>query len=185
MAWTTPLTAVANATLTAAQWNASVRDNLLTTSPALASAAGSLFVATGTNAIAQRTPTATHIAASCTSTTTATYGAPTTGTAGPVVSGVTTGTNAIVAVGALMQGTAGANMSYAVSGASTIAAVDAWSIQVRPPAAAQNFRYSSVYLHSAATTPLTAGSNTFTAQYTTPTGGTGTFAERHLLVIPL
>jgi hypothetical protein len=29
MAWTTPLTAVANVALTAAQWNASVRDNLL------------------------------------------------------------------------------------------------------------------------------------------------------------
>jgi hypothetical protein len=28
MAWTTPLTAVANVALTAAQWNASVRDNL-------------------------------------------------------------------------------------------------------------------------------------------------------------
>lgn len=36
MAWTTPLTAVASTALTAAQWNASVRDNLLTTSPAVA-----------------------------------------------------------------------------------------------------------------------------------------------------
>lgn len=184
MAYSTPLTAVSSTALTAAQWNASVRDNTLVTPAALATTAGSIFVATGANAIAQRTPTAAHTAASCTATSTATYGAPATGTAGPIVT-VTTGTSAIVAVGALMQGTAGANMSYAISGATTLAAVDDWSIQVRPPAAAQNFRYSAVYLHSPATTPLTAGSNTFTAQYTTPTGGTGTYAHRHLLVIPL
>jgi len=183
MAYSTPLTAVSGTALTAAQWNASVRDNMLVTPAALATTAGSLFVATGANAIAQRTPTAAHTAGACTATTTATYGAPATGAAGPAVT-VTTGTQAIVAIAALMQG-AGANMSYAVSGATTIAATDAWSIQVRPAAGGQNFRYSQVYLHTAATTPLTPGSNTFTCQYTTPTGPTGTFAERHLLVIPL
>jgi len=39
MAWFTPLAGVSTATLTAAQWNASVRDNLLETAPAKATSA--------------------------------------------------------------------------------------------------------------------------------------------------
>ena len=54
MAWTTPLTAVSNTALTAAQWNASVRDNLLMTAPALATTTGRHFVSTGANTIAER-----------------------------------------------------------------------------------------------------------------------------------
>lgn len=187
MAWTTPLTAVSNATLTAAQWNASVRDNFLTTFPAIATAAGQVAVSTGVNAIAARVPSATHIAATCTATSVATYGAPT-GLAGPVVGPVTTGATAIVAVAALIQNStagAGGSMSYAVTGATTLAAVDDWSTQARPASAGANARHSSLYFHSSATTPLTPGANTFTCQYTTPTGGTATFAHRHLFVFPM
>lgn len=54
MAWTSPLTAVSNAALTAAQWNASVRDNLLETAPAKATGVAAHFVTAGTNTIAQR-----------------------------------------------------------------------------------------------------------------------------------
>lgn len=184
MAWTSPLTAASNTALTAAQWNASVRDNLNMTAPALATVAGQVFVSTAANAGAMRTPTATHITGICTATSTATYGAPASGVTGPATT-ATTGTQAMVSLGSLISGTAGASMSYAVSSATTLAAVDAWSIQVRTAGAGQNFKYNSVYLFSSGTTALTAGSNTFTAQYTTPTGGTGSFAERHLMVFPL
>lgn len=183
MAWTTPLTAAANTPLTAAQWNASVRDNLLLTPAALATTAGQLWVSTGTIAGAMRSPQSQHISATCTATSIATYGAPATGTAGPIVV-VTTGTQAITAIGALIQnstGGAGGSVSYTISGATTLAATDAWSTQARPSGVANNFRHSSVHLQSG----LTGGANTFTAVYTTPTGGTATFAERQLLVFPL
>lgn len=53
MAWTTPLTAVSGSILTAAQWNASVRDNLNETAPAKATTADRMFVTTGPNALQQ------------------------------------------------------------------------------------------------------------------------------------
>ena len=54
MAWSAPMTAVANSTFTAAQFNQYVRDNLNETAPALATAAGSYFAADGINSIAER-----------------------------------------------------------------------------------------------------------------------------------
>ena len=54
MAWSAPMTAVANTVFTAAQFNQHVRDNLNETAPAKATASGGYFVATGVNAIAQR-----------------------------------------------------------------------------------------------------------------------------------
>lgn len=51
MAWTTPGTAVAGATATAAFWNANVRDNMLETYPAAVSAAGDLAYADGANSL--------------------------------------------------------------------------------------------------------------------------------------
>src|SRR6266568_2548959 len=94
MAWTTPLTAVANATLTAAQWNASVRDNLNMTAPALASAAGQIFASTAANTIAVRVPTGAYVSNLGTDASTS-YGDLT--SAGPAVT-VATGAKAIVAI---------------------------------------------------------------------------------------
>ena len=54
MVWSTPLTAVANTPLTAAQWNASVRDNFNETAPAKATVGGRIFASTGPNTIAER-----------------------------------------------------------------------------------------------------------------------------------
>ena len=56
MAWTAPMTAASNATFTAAEFNAHIRDNLLETEPAKATTNDSYFVTTGANAIAQRSP---------------------------------------------------------------------------------------------------------------------------------
>src|SRR5215217_4239281 len=92
MAWSTPLTAVDGAILTFGQWNASVRDNLLETAPAKATATGTYFVGTGTNSIAQRTITEANQVNSTTTTST-TYVNLDAGT--PAVT-VVTGTKAMV-----------------------------------------------------------------------------------------
>ena len=178
MAWSTPLTAVSTATLTAAQWNATVRDNLNETAPAKATTAGGIFVATGTNAIAQRIPTGNTIATSQISTAT-TYGD--LATSGPAVT-VTTGTQAIVCVTvSLNNSTVGASSraDFAVSGATTRAAVDNTALIHEVANANQGFRATAVTLIT-----LTAGSNTFTVKYRT-SGGTGTFNDRSILVLPL
>src|ERR1700755_2312031 len=82
MAWSAPLTAVANTAFTAAQFNASVRDDLLETAPAKATANGQMFVATAANSIAARLPQASFVTVS-ESTASTTYAALT--TAGPAV----------------------------------------------------------------------------------------------------
>jgi hypothetical protein len=177
MAWTTPLTAVANASLTAAQWNASVRDDLLTAAPALAANAGSWFVATGTNTIAERRILTQSIV---TSQTTGSTSYTNLTTSGPAVT-VTTGTQALVIVSSrLTVDTAGqtAYAMYAVSGATTIAGDDNGSLQHTPSNGGYNMRASAVYVESS----LTGGSNTFTVQYRV-TGGTGTWSARRLVVM--
>ena len=182
MAWSTPLTAVANAALTAAQWNASVRDNLNETAPAKATAAGQLFVSTGVNAIAARTPT-TAVVATLESTASTTFVDLT--TVGPAVT-VTTGTKALVFTTAqLSSNTAGAsnNASYAVSGASTVAASVAGGVAFRSAVINQDARISVADLVSG----LTPGSNTFTMKYAVGAApaGTGSFQNRAITVLPL
>lgn len=176
MAWSTPLTAVANAALTAAQWNASVRDNLNETAPAKASAAGQLFVSTGVNSIAARTVNADLITTSETSTST-TY--TNLATVGPAVT-ATTSASAIVSTYCNMNNaTNAAWMSYGITGATTNAEVDNRAIQIT---AGGGQRYGATFFHSAI---LTAGNNTFTAKYRVSTSGTGTWSDRRLMVIPM
>lgn len=181
MAWTSPMTAVANAVFTAAQFNTHVRDNFLETAPAKATTAGSLFVATGTNAIAQRTPTTANVFGSCTRTANS-YAAPDTGTVGPAVT-VTTGTQALVILNAdcfNTTATSTALMGFAVSSASTVSASDSYAIgQVSSGTAVGNKIGSAFYVSG-----LTAGSNIFTAQYKA-SANTGTFQDRHITVVPL
>jgi hypothetical protein len=181
MAWTTPLTAVSNTALTAAQWNASVRDDMLITPAGLATAAGQIWVSTAANAGAMRTPAFASVTAAETTTSISTYG--NLATVGPAVT-VTTGVAAIFGIASTITngtGGGGGQMSVAVSGATTLAADDAWMLYYRTPTTPVSFRGSTVHFMSG----LTAGSNTFTAKYTTPTGGTATFGGRHLFAIPL
>jgi hypothetical protein len=181
MAYSTPMTAVSNAVFTAAQFNASVRDNILETAPAKATATGQLFVATGANAIAARTPTRSTNATAQTTSSIASYGD--LATVGPSVS-VTTGAAALVHVSALVQnatGGGGGYMGFAVSGATTIAPTNDRALRLISTTAGEANR-ATVFHHQISLTP---GSNTFTAKYTTPTGGTATFSERELGVIPL
>lgn len=175
MTWSAPMTAVAGATFSAAQFNQYVRDNLNETGPAKVSAAGQLLVSTAANAIAARTPGGQVVVASQTTAST-TYANLT--TTGPTFA-ATTGTQAWVWFGCAISNSAAnsSRASVAVSGASSIAANDQWALINIGTSALRMF---SGHLF----TGLTPGSNTFTMQYDV-SAGTGTFANRELMVFPL
>lgn len=178
MAWSTPLTAVSNTALTAAQWNASVRDDLLMTAPALATTAGSHFAATGANAIAQRT---SAVAAVNTVQTTVSTSYTNLTTTGPTLT-MTTGPMALVIMSMrISNSTATANSwaSYTVTGASSVSPSDNYALSYDSPTVS-----STIYASYATIEPsLTPGSNTFTIQYRVGSG-TGSFGSRRLSVIP-
>lgn len=181
IAWSTPLTAVSSTALTAAQWNASVRDNLLETAPAKATTTGRIFVATGTNAIAERViSTAVVTTGESTSSTTPTVLT----TPGPAVT-VTTGANALVFISCeLNNNTASAfsQAGYAVTGASSITADVTRGIELRAAAVNQQIRCGITHMETA----LTPGSNTFTMQYWASSGGgSGLFQNRRIIVMAL
>lgn len=174
------MTAVANATFTAAQFNLYVRDNLNETAPAKATVAGQLFVSTAANAIAARTPDADAVATSQGTTSTSYTDL---ATAGPAVT-VTTGVSAIVFLRANISNATATNVSsmcYAVSGATTVAAADTNSISLVNSGTAAGNRFGAAFFHES----LTPGSNTFTAKYKSSGVTTATFADRQLAVIPL
>ena len=182
MSWTTPLTAVANASLTAAQWNASVRDNLLTTAVALATTAGSFFATTAANSIAERIPAANSVVSAAETTTSTSYTATLSGGAGSSgpAQTVTTGPKALVSFHCRQStsvATTNVWTSVAVSGATSISASDNWAVSI-DIVSSQVF-HGLTYLEP----NLTAGSNTFTVQYRV-SGGTGTFAARRINVVP-
>jgi len=177
MAWSTPLTATATTALTAAQWNASVRDNLLETAVAKATTAGSHFVATGPNALAERILDDAIVDTSETSTSTSYTNL---ATNGPVLT-ATTGTQALSWLQCSMSNTNAAAGTYAsleISGATTLAASDARGLYLQSPAG-YDVRCGVCTLN--ATTP---GSNTFRMQYKVASG-TGTWLRRRLIVMPL
>lgn len=177
MAWTAPFTAVAGAAYTAAQAN-TLRDNLLETAPAKATTAGSHFVATGANAIAERIPGSAVVLTAETTTSTSYVNL---ATAGPAVT-TTTGATALVGYyGRQGNSTAGQNVwtAYAISGSTTLAPADNNALSYDSPVAASTVYHGTVHLQ----TGLTPGSHTFTQQYRV-SGGTGTFGSRRLWVLP-
>ncbi len=101
---------------------------------------------------------------------------------------LTTGTRAMVIVtGFVYAPLAGESsyMSFAVSGATTQAATDARAVAFKAYSG-PNTPPSSQASTVTVITNLTAGSNTFTAQYrSTNSGNTATFANRTISVIPL
>lgn len=173
------MTAVAGAVFAAADFNTYVRDNLNQTAPALATAAGQYFVATGTNQIAARSMGSGVVATSQTTTSTSFTDL---ATAGPSVT-LTTGVTAIVFTTAGMSNNttnASSFMGYAVTGATSAAAATSKALRVDGISASNVVRVSAV-----STASLTAGSNTFTAKYAVGAGSTGTFLDRTIIVIPL
>lgn len=184
MAWTAPMTAVANAVFTAAQFNTHVRDNLLETAPAKASTLSGYFCATGTNAIAQRIAARAQTLGVDGNTTATTYSTTlTSGGTNPTVT-CTTGERALIAIECeAYHGTANAftNLSYVTSGATAIVAADDRSILMKhlTTGAGNAQRGTSVHI----LTSLTPGSNIFTLSYKTSTG-TAHFVDRRISVIP-
>lgn len=177
MTWTTPLTAVSSTALTAAQWNASVRDNLLETGPAKATAAGRFFATTGANSIAERVPTESTVSAAGVVSSTSYVLV----TGGPTLT-VTTGPVALVFIACVLSNdTTGSNSyaTYQIGGATSIAASDSWLLGQSVSGANRTLGCSRVKLH----TGLTPGSNSFTMYYRV-SGGNGTFQDRQLGVVP-
>jgi hypothetical protein len=166
--------------LTAAQWNASVRDNLLETAPGKATTSGRIFVSTGANAIAQRVIANAKDTGSGT-TTSSSFGNLSGASVGPTVSSITTGTLALVSVssqGRNSNSGASARMSFAISGATTQAALLEQGTMMQNTTNYDN-RVSVITLAT-----LIAGSNTFTSQYLA-SSGTSTFSDREIIVIAL
>jgi len=105
-------------------------------------------------------------------------------TTGPAVT-ITTGAIALVFLTVRkMNNNTGSQetfMSFAVSGASTVSAADTSSINlVTSTGSLPQGGFSGAFL----VTGLTAGSNTFTAKYRVD-GGTGSFQNRTITVVPL
>lgn len=178
MAWTTPMTAVANTEFTAAQFNTHLRDNLNETAPAKALSAGGLIVTDGANSVIQRNPTWSFDSTTSLTTTSTTY---VTLNGGPAVT-VTTGTAAIVYWATQIQSTNSGNTgraSIAVSGATSIAAQDDWAIYQQADANTRLVRFGGHHVFDT----LNAGSNTFTMRHLT--SGESTFGRRIVTVIPL
>ena len=184
MAWTAPVTAIAGATVTSADFNTYVRDNLSQTMPAKALNVGSMFMVSAANTLTERLSQFDHLS---TSQTTASTSYTDLATAGPAVS-VVTGTSAIVIVGALIganTAAAGApsnKMSWACSGATTVAASDLWATGVVQTGTGAGPSVYSSRWHLA--TGLNPGTNTFTTKYAV-SSGTGTFALRAIQALPL
>lgn len=179
MAYSVPLTAVAGAALTDSQWNASVRDNILATLPALVTAAGQLGVATGANAIAARN-NPSDIISTAEAVVATSYGNISGGTVGPTLSSLTTGANAFVVLSCNMfnnTGGAASYMSYTVSGATTVAADDTRALYYESSNAGDLIAMSHFVPQA-----LTAGVNTFQGKYRVG-AGTGTFGSRRLSVL--
>lgn len=183
MAWNAPMTAVSGSAFTSAQYNQFVRDNLLQTSPAKATASGGHFVSTGVNEIAERFSTQASDLNSGTTAATAYSDLDGPANPGPAVT-VETGRSAWVVVHGQMfnSGAGSARMAYDVSGATTIAAADNRGTGIAGSAGVV-LTGSGVALHMD-TLALTPGMNTFTAKYRV-SAGTGTFLSRRISVFPL
>lgn len=177
MSWSTPLTAAANGTLTAGQWNASVRDNLNETETAKATTAGRLIVTTAANQVTEREIVTDFIG---TSEGTASGGYTDLPTIGPDVT-VTTGIKGLVFVGFYTGNNTAQGrgwMSHAIDGASFAIAYDRWAAVLTSAGVNNAYGGSQVTLWKT----LTPGENHFTAKYRTSTVGTSTFAQRRLIV---
>lgn len=180
MAWTAPMTFVANQVLTAAQLNTHLRDNLNECPTAKATTSGSYFVGNGPNSVVERSPETARVSAYQT-TTSASYDN-LVGTVGPTVT-VTTGTKALIFIGCLTSNSLSDRMnamSWRVSGATTRASLDATAARIDGITAGNLVTATSTDLM----TDLTPGSNTFTAEYKVGSG-TGTFGDRFIAVLPL
>lgn len=178
MAWTTPRTWVTAEIVTASIMNTDVRDNLDETVPAIAAIAGQYFVADGANSITVARAETNEVLTSQTTTSTSFTDLT---TSGPSVT-VTVQSRAMIFVSArVFNNTAGeiCLVGVDISGASTVSAADNRALLYESGAANDNLMATWNYMH----TGLSAGSTTFKLEYRV-TGGTGTFSNRRIVVVP-
>lgn len=169
------MTAIAGASVLAADFNTFVRDNLNQTAPAIATSVSSWFPHSGVNTLAERFPTQNNATGASTTTST-TYGNLADGITTSVT--VNTGTMAAVLLYTNLNNSAGGNRTWCafdISGATTRAADDTRSVD---HSQAGGMRWGATFIET-----LNAGSNTFTMRYRV-TAGTGTFSARRIGVIP-
>jgi hypothetical protein len=182
MAWTTPITVATNDLLSAAQYNQSVRDNLMETAPAKASGPGNIFTTADTNKLIERDVTSVSIGA-LESTASFSYGD--LDTVGPIVS--VNCHAAIIMFSARMRNTnaadgKGAYVAVQVSGTSSAPAADNLCVSVGGLASASPMRASGMM----AFTAPAEGRYTFTMKYRCQSGyPSAQFDQRNLTVIPL
>ena len=179
MAWSAPMTAVANSTFTASQFNQYVRDNLNETSPAKATAASGYFVGDGVNSITERFAV-TDLELDVGETTATDYDdLDSPANVGPSVT-LETGPAALIIVRCSSENSGGGSsrMAYEVSGATSLSPADNRGVGFFG-AAGGNINASDVSLWTA----LTPGTNTFTAKYRV-SSGTGNFRSRRIIVMP-
>jgi hypothetical protein len=181
MAWTTPITATANSTFTANQWNAGVRDNLAMTAPGIVTTNGWLIVSTtAANVIAEREVAQAINDTSGTTTSTSFTATLTSGGTSPAVT-VDTGTGALTWVSASLDNSAtgSSQCGVDVTGATT-SVVNANRCIIKDGGTNCTDRMGV----SQALLAINAGSNTFQIQYATTTD-TARFANRRIQVMAL
>lgn len=183
MAWTSPMTAVANTPMTAALYNNNVRDNFRCTAPYLTGTVGDTFVVRSANTIVS---TPIQFATVTTSQTTASTSFTNLATVGPSITvSEILGQQAMVWMSAEVSNDTLNFQSWAtveVTGASTYTASSERSAVTRDGLGATSpCQYMATYLFD----PIARGSSvTFTMKYKVG-GGTGTFANRRMAVWPL
>lgn len=180
MAWSVPTTAVAGSTVTAAMWNASIRDNLLACETAQVWDVSQTISGTGPNAVTAHQVASASVTTSQTTTST-TY--TDLATVGPSVT-LDTGQNVLIILSAtLATNTAGgfANATWNVSGAHN--ATSGWAIlNFRSAVANDQIRMSGI---DYPVPGITAGTNTFKMVYSASSGVTATFIYRNIVVWPI
>ena len=152
-----------------------MRDNLLETPAAKATAAGTLFVGTGPNGIAERF-LLDHSVTTTETTTSTSYAS--LGTNGPSVSLVTGGKAMVWINTQLFNSATGTTVaSFEISGATTTAAADSRAVM-------NDNGTASVRGSACSLMATTAGTNTFRMLYRT-TSGTATYLYRNIVVMAL
>lgn len=183
MAWTSPMTAVANTPMTAALYNANVRDNLRCEAPYLTGSVGDTYVVRRAKTIVSRTVEFATVTTPQTTTSTTYVDL---ATVGPTITvSEILGQQAMVWISAEVDNDTADAQSVAtleVSGAAAYAAVITRSCVVRDALAANKpIQYMACYLFD----PISRGKPvTFTMKYRVGSG-TGTFANRRMAVWPL
>lgn len=180
MAWTAPITVVAEQALTASMFNQQIRDNLLITAPGMSGLPGFYWTTYGPNTVIARKFWNVQV---LTSEATASSTYVDLATVGPTVD-VITDTSAIVWISAEMSNSTVdrfAITSVAITGASNVTPTSTAGLYCDGKPAGEPQQCSRVYYY----TGLRRGTNTFTMKYRTDGTGTGTFLNREIIVMPL